>query len=75
MSNEIEKRVVIASGLEVRAQDDGKKTLRGYAATFNSLSENLGGFREKIDPGAFADSIVDGARFLHHSLAAHFATV
>lgn len=39
---------------EVRAADDGGYSIVGHGAVFNSLSENLGGFREKIDPGAFA---------------------
>lgn len=41
---------------EVRAKkaDDGKITISGYAAVFDSMSENLGGFREKIQPGAFS---------------------
>jgi HK97 family phage prohead protease len=31
--------------------------IRGYAAVFNQLSEDLGGFREQLQTGAFADAI------------------
>lgn len=56
-NGKIEQRTITA---EMRATGDGKKLI-GHAAVFNSLSENLGGFREKIAPGAFARSIREGA--------------
>lgn len=40
--------------VEARA-DSGVLAIRGLAAVFNSLSENLGGFKEMIAPGAFSD--------------------
>lgn len=43
--------------VEIRSDDKGPPRLTGYAAVFNTLSEDLGGFREKIKPGAFANSI------------------
>ena len=52
----VERRYYPAE-IRVERQDDGPAKLCGYAAVFNSLSENLGGFREKIQPGAFHDAL------------------
>lgn len=41
---------------ELRAVGDGME-FSGYAAVFNSQSEDLGGFREVIAPGAFTRSV------------------
>jgi len=43
--------------VEIRADDGSPPKLVGYAAVFNTLSEDLGWFREQIKPGAFANSI------------------
>ena len=44
--------------LELRIRKkDGKTKIHGYSAVFNKLSEDLGGFREKIEKGAFKDAL------------------
>jgi HK97 family phage prohead protease len=45
--------------IEVR-EDGGKLKISGYAAVFNSLSEDLGGFVEVIRPGAFSAALESG---------------
>ena len=51
----IEMRVSSAD-FEIRETSDGM-TFEGYAAVFNSRSENLGGFTEFVAPGAFTRSL------------------
>lgn len=42
---------------ERAAEDGGGMRVHGHAAVFDLLSENLGGFQEKIAKGAFAEAI------------------
>lgn len=44
-------------GMELRLAEGDDWPLSGYIAEFNQLSEDFGGWREKIEPGAFKDSI------------------
>jgi len=41
-----------------------RPTIVGHAAVFNSMSEELGGFREIIEPGAFDSVLTDDVRAL-----------
>lgn len=60
MPLEIERRAVAT---ELRAVEDSatrKKKMVGYAARYGSMSEDLGGFREIILPGAFDRALSEG---------------
>ena len=57
MSKDIERRILCK---EVRVDSTGDKpVIRGYAAVFNQLSEDLGGFREQLATGAFTDALAN----------------
>ncbi|POP53072.1 HK97 family phage prohead protease [Zhongshania marina] len=64
MKNKTEERVFSSSlKIEQRAEGDNKvPMIVGYAAVFDSLSENLGGFREQIAVGAFDGVLGDDVR-------------
>lgn len=48
----------VDAGMEVRHRTEGDSaTIVGYAARFNRLSQNLGGFVEEVAPGAFEDTL------------------
>ena len=53
---DLEKRTLDVE-LRVERRENAPPKIIGHAAVFNSLSEDLGGFREQISPGAFAEAI------------------
>lgn len=62
--------------LEIRADSDGM-TFRGYAAVFDSFSDDLGGFRERIERGAFSRTLKRDRNmrmFLNHNTDSLLAT-
>jgi hypothetical protein len=62
MDKDIEYRTFTLDSVD---KSDGH--LVGHAAVFNQLSEDLGGFREKIDKGAFSKTISESdIRALHN---------
>lgn len=52
----------VRAAVELRATSAGK--LEGYAAVFNSSSQDLGGFTESVRPGAFKRSLASPAGIL-----------
>jgi HK97 family phage prohead protease len=50
--------------VELRADPDTPGTLAGYAALFERTSADLGGFVERIDARAFADTLARGGNVL-----------
>ena len=50
---------------ELKAAVEGR-TVEGYASVFNSMSEDLGGFKEIILPNAFSDVLDNDVRALYN---------
>lgn len=59
MKPTLEKRFFAQADLRMVPNADGTEgnTLAGYAIRYNSFSEDLGGFKEVIKPGAFTESL------------------
>ena len=62
-SPETEVRTITIENLEFRAEEDNNVVV-GYGSVFNSMSNDLGGFREVIAPSAFEGRLEDDVRFL-----------
>lgn len=62
------RELLTTDPLEIREEDDGKRTLSGYAVKWEMKSEPMGWFRrfkEQFKRGAFADSLTkDDQRYL-----------
>jgi uncharacterized protein len=64
LSERAERRFC-AAGIELRGGEPGSpKVFRGYAAKFNTLSEDFGGWRERIAPGFFDSVLGSDVRIL-----------
>ena len=57
LNSDIELRNFTITELRVDQGENKKPAIKGYAAVFNKLSEDLGGFREQVAPGAFKNTI------------------
>lgn len=56
------ERWIASMKIEVRAAEAGAAPeIAGYAAVYNNLSDDLGGFRERLLPGSFAGALLPGA--------------
>ncbi len=63
MENSFELRYTSSQIVARAVESDGAgMTISGYAATFNNMSYDLGGFKEIIAPGAFDDVLDNDVR-------------
>lgn len=63
MTTQVLERCSFERKVELRAAPEGSASpgaLVGYAAVFNQISRDLGGWAEEIDPGAFGPVAADG---------------
>ena len=54
---QFERRAFPTGELRIESRDGVLPKIRGHAAVFNQLSEDLGDFRERVAPGAFGESL------------------
>jgi uncharacterized protein len=56
--NTMERRFVPIESLQYEEEEDGVMSIAGVAALFRAESQDLGGFVEVLEPGAFDDAIM-----------------
>lgn len=61
MTRKLEWRHYFGEELRAIEESDGEPKIEGYPAMFDKYSEDLGGFVEKIAPGAFSKTLKNGA--------------
>lgn len=62
-----EYRSISIEDAELRMEkENGETKIRGYAALFNVLSQDFGGWRERILPGAFPANLGDVHSYFNH---------
>lgn len=59
----MEKEIRLLGGSELRAGGDSRK-IEGRSIVFNSLSQDFGGWKEKISPDAISDEIINASDIL-----------
>ena len=59
----MEKEIRLLGGSELRAGGDSRK-IEGRSIVFNSLSQDLGGWKEEISPDAISDEIINASDIL-----------
>lgn len=57
LTDVVERRTYAVEAFGVEERSDAPARMVGYAALFDSPSQDLGGFEERIAPGAFAKAI------------------
>ena len=60
MDKKLERRAYVADELRIDTEEGQALKIHGHAAVFDTLSEDLGGFFERIAPAAFARTIQSG---------------
>lgn len=67
--DKIEKRVLEVTDFEIEERENKPTVLKGYAVRFDSLSQDLGGFKERFKQNSFSRSLSNGPDIL--ALAQH----